>query len=348
MPRHFSEIARGRDNNLNLIRMIAATAVLVSHSYPISLGHAATEPLQDKLGTSLGHVAVLIFFAISGFLIAKSYDTRGDWRTFLLARAARLFPALAFVLLLTVLVGGAFLTVSSADEYWVGAGSYLLRNLSLAKLQYELPGVFLGNPYGQAINGSLWTLFYEVLCYLAVLIVGLAGLLSNRFAARALALANLVFLAVIQFVEIHDRIEALTTLAAPFSIGAAIYVWRDKVAFSGYIAALLWVPALALANSNFFPVVFSAALSYNALYLGFAPFKKLLWYNRLGDFSYGTYVFAFPIQQLVASWGISSPHTNIVLALPIVLVMAALSWHFVEAPSLNFYRRLAKRGVVSS
>jgi len=61
MPRHFSEIARGRDNNLNLIRMIAATAVLVSHSYPISLGHAATEPLQDKLGTSLGHVAVLIF-----------------------------------------------------------------------------------------------------------------------------------------------------------------------------------------------------------------------------------------------------------------------------------------------
>ena len=171
----------GRDNHLNLIRMVAAMAVLVSHAFPIALGEGAAEPLEALTGMALGGHAVAVFFILSGLLIARSFDRGSSHIRFLVARFLRLFPALIVVLVLTVLIGATVSELSPGVYFaTMDTLTYIPRNLSLAFLQYSLPGVFVENPGGSVINGSLWTLFYEVVCYIAVFGLGLIGLLRKR------------------------------------------------------------------------------------------------------------------------------------------------------------------------
>ena len=111
------QLASGRDNNLNLIRMVAAAAVLVSHAWPIALGAGTPEPLSQLTGHSLGSLAVYVFFAVSGFLIMASFDRTRDPVAFLAARTLRLFPALFVSLLLVAFVLGPVVTTLPVAEY---------------------------------------------------------------------------------------------------------------------------------------------------------------------------------------------------------------------------------------
>ncbi|MBC7142537.1 MAG: acyltransferase [Rhodobacteraceae bacterium] len=337
----FANVSVGRENNFNLIRMAAASGVLVSHAYPLSLGPDATQPLQVWLdGTTLGSVCVIVFFAVSGFFITKSFDRSGDWRRFVKARAYRLFPALIFVLCLTVLVAGTMVTTADPAPFWVAAFVYLLRNATLAAPLYDLPGVFTANPYGPAINGSLWTLFYEVLCYLAVFLIGIAGRLRPNASLGAF-LAVLMVLSVADAVTtLSGRLSNLIDLALPFAIGAAIYLLRDRIPFTPLIALALATAAALGHGTAAFPLLLRLALSYTALWIGFVRWRPALAYNRLGDYSYGTYIFAFPIQQLLASNGITSPALNMTLALPATYACAVVSWHLIEAPALARVRHV--------
>lgn len=333
----------GIDNNFNLLRMIAATGVLVSHAYPISLGTGAAEPLTGILkGTSLGSLCVMIFFAISGFFITRSFARKSSLSSFLRARILRLVPALAVVLAVTVLAAAA-LTTASAAAYWAAVPEYYLRNITLFFLKYDLPGVFVTNPYGAVINGSLWTLNYEVLCYFGVVVCGLLGLLARpTLFARGLVGFLAVYGLAMVF-DLHNRIEVLLSLALPFAVGMAIWVWRDRIPLSpalalvgGGLAALAWLTPL------FIPV-FTIAVSYAVFVLGYARLPWIGTYNRLGDYSYGMYVYAFPIQQGVAWFGVTSPLWNVAFALPLTLACAVLSWHLVEAPALTLKSAAARR-----
>ncbi|PJE33890.1 acyltransferase, partial [Pseudooceanicola lipolyticus] len=224
----FGDRAAGRENNFNLIRMCAASGVLVSHAWPISRGPGAVEPLQAQLhGLTLGTVCVYIFFAISGFFITKSFERSASIARFLLARALRLFPALVVVLGLTVLAG-LWLTRAPAATYLAAVPEYLIRNLTLFRLQYALPGVFEANPYGPAINGSLWTLNYEVLCYLGVFLVGIAGLLRAPRGVAVVFVAVVALCLAVPLLPAHPRLVKLLDLGLPFALGAAAYIWRDR------------------------------------------------------------------------------------------------------------------------
>jgi peptidoglycan/LPS O-acetylase OafA/YrhL len=328
--------AGGRDNNFNLLRMLAAVGVLISHAYPITLGHGTPEPFSAILGgTTLGTVCVMIFFSISGFFITRSFDQKHSLKAFLQARALRLFPALAAVLTLTVGVSALFLTVAPPQVFWPGAMEYLLRNLFLFFPKYPLPGVFESNPYGQAINGSLWTLNYEVMCYLGVVLFGGLGLLRRP---SALIVALLMFLAVYtaaQVLPLHSRIENLTRLGLPFAIGMSFWVWRDTIPLSWPLAIAVLAVAVLLRPTPASHFSLALALAYGVFVLGYARFGVLDEYARLGDYSYGTYVYAFPIQQLVASFGVISPFANMAFAFPAVLLCAVLSWNYIEAPALR-------------
>lgn len=332
----------GRDNNFNLLRMLAAAGVLVSHAYPLSLGAGAKEPLARFLdGMSLGSVSVLVFFSISGFFITKSFVFSTSWKRFLAARALRLFPALFVVLAVTVLVAGLFLTAADQAAFWNAVPGYMLRNLTLFKLDYSLPGVFEGNPYGTAINGSLWTLFYEVVCYAGVFVAGLLGVLRRpRLFALCLGIAVVLCL-VMPYLPTHPRFQALARLALPFAIGAGFFVWRNVIPLSMPLVFGLGLLAWVVQGSGAFQSVFVLALSYGVFVLGYRPSTFFQRYNRLGDYSYGTYIYAFPVQQLVASSGVSDPLVNIALALPVTLFCAVLSWHLVERVALEFKPRAA-------
>ena len=335
-------LAVGRDNNFNLLRMIAATGVLVSHAYPIALGPGAAQPFSQTLGITLGTVCVYVFFAISGFFIARSFDRARSRADFLRARALRLFPALVVVLLLTVL-GGAALTLEPA-AYWMAAPEYFVRNATLFFLQYPLPGVFEQNPYGPAINGSLWTLNYEVLCYAGVFLIGVLGILCRPRAMAAVLALVVVCYVVVMATEPHDRLVKLFELGLPFAIGTGFYVWRERIPVSPLIG--LGLAALAAVVGYFagsivelealFHPVFVLALSYGIFVVGFLPGRWLRLYNRLGDYSYGVYIYAFPVQQLMAHHGITTPYGNIATAALVTLPLAVLSWHLVEAPALRF------------
>jgi len=333
----------GRDNNFNLLRILAAAGVLFSHSFVLSLGTEGYEPLSQWLGKSLGSISVLVFFAISGFFITRSFDRRKTLVRFIQARIFRIFPGLAIILLLTVLIGGLVLTTAPDAVYWPASVGYFFHNLGLFSMQYELPGVFDTNPYGPPVNGSLWTLSYEVLCYFGVVLCGLLGLFKRRGVfAIGMAVFLLVY-AVSVMRGIHPRIDSLMQLGLPFITGMAFYLWREHIRLSLSLAIALVLVALLFRGTQFFDPIIAVTLSYTIFVIGYAQSPFMLAYNKLGDYSYGLYIYAFPIQQIVASNGITTPAINIMLALPASLACAVLSWHLVEAPAMAFGRNLGRR-----
>lgn len=327
----------GRDNNFNLIRIIAASLVLVAHAYPLSLGAEFGQPFESTLhGLSLGLMSVWAFFAISGFFITRSFDRNPSASSFLIARALRLFPALAVVTVITILVAGLLLTQAPPSVFWDEAGSYFIRNMLLFKLQYTLPGVFESNPYGAAINGSLWSLSYEVTCYVGVLLCGLLGFLGNKKIFAGLTLLFLCFYTVIVvFIDVNPRIEVLTRLGLPFLSGMVFYIWRRHVPLSWSLLALSAALSFMAWFTPLFLPVFAISLSYAVIFAGYVKTPLLLRYNKLGDYSYGVYIYAFPIQQLVAQSGVTTPVLNMAMSFPLSLLCAVLSWHFIEAPAMK-------------
>lgn len=336
-------LARSRDNNLNLIRFLAATAVLVSHAWPITGGPEIAEPLQDLAGRSLGSMAVYVFFAVSGFLVTASFSRSRSARAFVSARAWRLFPGLLVSLLLVTFVLGPAVTSLPLASYLTHPDTltFLLRNITLVAPQYNLPGVFTTNPYS-AVEGSIWTLIHEVLCYCVVFLAGVIGLLW-RPRAMMLAFASLLALwLVLAAVPLAAPARLMDThrLALPFLVGMGFWLYRDHLPLSlGAALALLSAAALARAiglQAAMYDILLVFALSYATLWTAYVPSGKLRAFNRIGDYSYGIYIYAFPAQGLMV-WlaGPQSAATNITLALPVTLICAALSWHLVEAPALR-------------
>ncbi|HEY0274706.1 MAG TPA: acyltransferase [Paenirhodobacter sp.] len=326
--------AVGHDNNFNLIRMIAAASVLISHASLIARGQGP-EPLERWLhGTTLGTVGVYIFFAISGFFITRSYEQRHDPYDFRKARLLRLLPGL-FVMCCVTVIAGAFLTTVPMSVYLPDALRYVLHNATVVSLQSRLAGVFESSP--RAINGSLWTLFYEVLCYAAVFLAGLAGVLRRRWLTLPAALLFLCGYAA--YGEMPLRIWLFFKLGLAFLIGGMIWIWRDRVPFSWPLAGAFVLAAVAAWWTPVFIPVMVLAISYGVLLLGYADTPSLRAYNRLGDYSYGIYIYAFPIQQLAAHLGARDPWSNVLVALPLTFCCAALSWALVEKPTQALGRR---------
>lgn len=341
-PGVLAAVADGRDNNFNLIRMIAASGVLVSHAFPITLGTGSLEPFEAATGYTLGLICVVVFFAISGFLITRSFDRKSRIESWLGARIARLFPGLIVVSILIAMVYGPVFTTLSIGEYFSRPEtySYAPRNVTLVSLQYGLPGVFADHPNPVAINGSLWTLVHEVACYIGVLLAGLAGAFAS---GRRFLVPIGAYLALYVVSGLPGLAESLPYSAAqlrmlsfPFAIGTALYVWRDRIRLSWAGVAALALLAAVLRGTPLFEPVFVAAIAYATFVLAYVPGSMLRRYNDLGDYSYGMYVYAFPVQQAaIAVVGPMSPAANIAIAFPITLALAIASWYLVEKPALD-------------
>lgn len=337
------DLASRRNNNFNLIRMLAATAVLISHSYPLSLGSSAVEPLSSWLGISLGELAVITFFCVSGFFISLSRDRAPTGLDFFSARFLRIYPGLGLVLALCALVIGPIFSTLSAEEYFHSTAiySYLSNNLLLFSMKFNLPGVFEDNPW-PGINGSLWTLFYEVTLYV---MVGALG--TFAFYARGPRFAVFLVLYVAAYVafkfllghttlmnDLH-RTQFFFTWSLPFVLGMALYRFKNHIQHRLIWLLPLAVLAVCAYQTTWFYECFVLAWSGLIFYLGFASHSLVDRYNQLGDYSYGVYIYAFPVQEILAQQlkGIG-PIGMMLLAFPVVVILAMFSWHFIEKPAM--------------
>lgn len=338
-----SDLSQGRDNNLNLIRCVAALAVLVSHAYPIALGTGAEQPLKALIGHTLGSMAVYAFFVISGFLIAMSYMRSRTKMAFVQARVLRLLPGLVVSLLVVTLIMGPFVTTLAPMAYLTHPETWgaIIRNATLVKLQFTLPGVFETQPY-PTVQGSIWTLLHEVLCYVGVFLLGVLGLLQKRTVATAILGVYIALWVVKEAmgITVHPRIDILYELSVPFMLGTLIYLWQHKLPLSiigvvGTIAACWLLRATPL-----YEIALQIALAYTIFWLAYVPGGFIRAYNSLGDYSYGIYIYAFPAQGLaVWLYGPQSPLMNMAIALPLTVIPSILSWHYVEKPALDLRHR---------
>lgn len=346
MSKTIGQYSQNKDNNFNLIRFIAAFLVLFSHSYILATGDPNTVPLALFLGTSWGEVAVDVFFITSGFLIAGSFFNRKNLLIFIWARVLRIYPALIVSMLFCVFIVGTYFTTLSSLEYLSNLETYkyLIKNIILFfGVNYNLPGVFTETPYLNAVNGSLWTLPFEIKMYAYLTVIGLIltrieKLLTKKitpFIFFSLALIALIINVTnhfIPFTSLH-----FSQLFYMFFVGTACYQFRSKIILSHKFffisATVLLVSTL---NKELFFVIYTCLLPYIVFYLAYIPKGTLRKFNNLGDYSYGIYIYAFPIQQsLAATIPNLSIFSMVIYSGVITLIMSYLSWHYIESKALK-------------
>lgn len=318
-------------NNFDAIRFGLAALVIFSHSFPLLSGSNATEPLYRLTGgqASLGGVAVEGFFILSGFLVTHSWARSDGIRAFLLKRARRIYPAFAVLSILSLL-----LVVPVACRIPFGTlpdGPLWREAASLALLRgVEPPGAFPQNSI-HAINGSLWSIPKEAGCYVGTAILGLAGALRRRACVPALLIAAI--LASLAFRIWNLSYGALWAHVLPYFLaGMCVYLYRDRIPITtrgAALALLAFVPATLVPHG--WAVAAPLAGAYLLFWLGFNRTLGLHGWAKHGDFSYGMYLYAFPLQQLIVQEiGPTSPLALFALSLPASVAMGALSWHGVE------------------
>ncbi len=349
---------KSRRNSVDFLRYALAAMVVLSHSF--RLGGFGAEPLSASSGETLGTLAVHCFFVLSGFLIARSYATSESLLRFVWQRALRIFPAY-WVCLVVIAVGFGpllkWLTVQphAIGGYWWSLPSpfgYIANNFFLRVNQPGIDGVLRGTPLPTHLDGALWSLEHEFRCYLAIAALGVLGLFTVR-RRLGLAVVMAVFAALYVGLNVPGLLEraalyynnAITIrLALWFSAGTAFYVISDRVPIRWWMflpALVLTVASLATKHQL---LVGPFALSYVLFYLALR--LPLTWWDKRGDFSYGLYIYAFPVQQLLATiaW-----RKNVCLYFAAAMLgstsLAVLSWYCIEKPFLRLRHLGAKRDV---
>ncbi|WP_322069977.1 acyltransferase family protein [Paraburkholderia bannensis] len=332
-------------NNFDLLRLIAAAMVLVSHSYAI-FGDPHAEPFTrfTKVG-SMGSAAVYVFFIISGFLVTRSYVKGSGALNFLRSRILRIFPALWVCVLLCAFILGPIATTLPVGAYYVHPATYeYLKNMYL-DITYMLPAVFYDNTYPISINGSIWTLPYEFGMYLAVLVLGIAGLLNRGVCTLITAVLALLYLFVhpttIGLAGNNAIIYTeITSLGGLFAAGSMMSFMDLSFLRGKNIPLLACLVVVVFARSKFANAAMFVSLPIVVLGFGLMTSKAGKAVARMGDYSYGLYLYAFPVSQTV-SW-VTKHELNLYAQMALTffatLILAALSWHLIERPALMLKR----------
>ncbi|HEY3832372.1 MAG TPA: acyltransferase [Acidimicrobiia bacterium] len=343
-----------RYDGLDVIRIIAATVVVVAHCFDLT-GHTASKPgfhVGQHYMVLFGRLGVYVFFVISGFLIAASWERDPHAFAFLRRRVTRIFPALLVVVLLTVCVVGPIASSKSVGEYFTSRQTlqYGLRNSTmLLGMEHHLPGVFVNHPNG-SVNGSLWTLPYELWAYVLVMALGVIGLLRRTaFVLLALGAAVWVFHygVVLQRFQLNQSLFGITErdgleLGMLFLVGVLLARLRHRVDVRVFaVPGIVAIVSALLLNA---PLLFLLGLGVATIGVGAFGGRVARGIRRFGDPSYGMYICSYPIQQaLFASRVARTPVSMFLLSFPLSVAIAYASWHFVESPAIRLGRRRKRK-----
>jgi peptidoglycan/LPS O-acetylase OafA/YrhL len=353
---------------LDLLRFLLAASVIYSHCFVLiylKMEDVETLRLLTRNQADFGDIAVSFFFVISGFLIVRSYVFSTSLSSYFTKRILRIVPGFAVAFLISVFVLGALGTATAAHP--LGDWSRYLSHMSIRRIVWQLftleaprgARTFASNPLPNMVNESLWTIQYEFLCYLLVPLVALAGLVKRRWFMLACFLAAYV-LFILKQAKLVDMYayddpwnlvlpypSELPRLLAFFLAGACFYSYRDRIVRSRVITALCIALLGFTARWGWgLNLLLPLAGTYLLFYIAYNPRIRFYNFAKSGDYSYGLYLYGWPVQQLVLYF--FAPHLNahglFLLAFPLTLAAAYLSWHIVEKRFLKMKSRL-KTGV---
>jgi peptidoglycan/LPS O-acetylase OafA/YrhL len=360
--RTFGQAFDPRNNAFGFLRLALAVLVIFSHCF--HLGGFGMDPLAALTDGryAIGSLSVAMFFVLSGFLICRSASVSRSVPRFLWHRFLRIFPAYwvclivcgcVFAPLIAFAEFGTFTHVfftprNSAQSFMVSnAGLLHLNGFSIGGILFIRPNSIAGllshNPVPGVINGSLWSLPFEISCYLAVAALAAVGVLRR---ARSLVLGLFVALWCLHAFDCLDPdgfwqrfpyagMKLLVMLCLFFSAGCLCFLYREKIPHS---TALFVISLVVLGGSlplKVFGLIAPVAMTYAFLWVAFAlPFER---FDRKGDFSYGTYIYAFPVQQGMALLGLQEKGVALyfISSLLLTSVFAFLSYRLIEAPCLR-------------
>jgi len=340
-PTTLAQAATRRGDNYLPLRHLAAALVIYGHSYALSRHAPGQTDLIEKLlpGFYAGNFAVYLFFAISGYLVTLSLLRNPGLLRYVRNRFLRVYPAYLVCLLVCVFGIGAAFTTLPLGEYLRADGTwhYLTNNLQPVTLSWELPGVFQSNAVPRTVNGTLWSLGLEVRWYAYLGLLAALTLVRRRWAFTTIALV-LVGFGAWEWWSGKPDTNDYRALSQVYLIAALCAQWRERIPVSHWLmAGFVLLAALAHGSRWFTPAAVAGAI-YLTFWLAYG-LPTLRWPGNR-DYSYGLFLYGFPIQQaLVALFPQISPLLLFAAALPCALVLAVLSWHLIEHPALHWKRR---------
>jgi peptidoglycan/LPS O-acetylase OafA/YrhL len=335
--------------------MIGALIVVVDHSAPLTDPSRLTV-FPTSWNLSPGYIALMGFFAMSGYQISDSWRQDPVWWRFGAKRVLRLWPPLLLVVLVTALVIGPLVSTLNVSAYFSARGTwgYIVHNAGLYTLQHRLPGVFDSNPWPWSANGAIWTLPMELTGYLLVLGSGVTGLFRRAPWLTVVLMLTLVgldrrFDASIgnpggggSFLQVP--IGSMVSFLVAFSLGMVLHAYRGRIVLSPLVAWSLVGLQAAVHTTKAGALTLPFMAGYGALVLAFHWPARLEGYDSWVFGSYGLYVWAFPLQQVLIMAGADRQWSLTVTALPLSYLCGWLSWRYIEAPTLSLRRYLPRPG----
>lgn len=320
-----------RSNNLNLVKFIAALFVIISHAYPLCKGAEYNDILSDLSRNSIafGSLAVAIFFMSSGFFVTKSLLKSKDSKKYLHNRFIRIFPPLWFTLIVCIVVCGLFFSTYSLGKYFLSIDflKYCL-NFILIPI-HNLPGVFMNNIYPGVVNGPLWTLPIEFVCYLVLLLAYKLNLVNKK------SYKYVALLVIVAFVGINLIPLSIKGYIQPcflFFWGSFYWIYRDKITMNNTYFLISLVAFVLLIVLGYGQVASFLFVPYLTLYIAFCLPQCNNRLASLGNLSYDIYLCGWPIQQMIISLfgGSMLVGMNILISIPLSILVGYISYSLVE------------------
>lgn len=320
-----------RSNNLNLVKFIAALFVIISHAYPLCKGAEYNDILSDLSRNSIafGSLAVAIFFMSSGFFVTKSLLKSKDSKKYLHNRFIRIFPPLWFTLIVCILVCGLFFSTYNLGKYFLSIDflKYCL-NFILIPI-HNLPGVFMNNIYPGVVNGPLWTLPIEFVCYLVLLLAYKLNLVNKK------SYKYVALLVIVAFVGINLIPLSIKGYIQPcflFFWGSFYWIYRDKITMKNTYFLISLVAFVLLIVLGYGHVASFLFVPYLTLYIAFCLPQCNNRLASLGNLSYDIYLCGWPIQQMIISLfgGSMLVGMNILISIPLSILFGYITYSLVE------------------
>lgn len=328
---------RGVGPGFDFLRIFLATAIVLWHSAQFTIGPSVY--ITPPTSTIFPFVVLLIpmFFGLSGFLVTGSLIRLKLLRPFIAFRSLRILPALMVEVTLSALILGPLVTDIALSEYLSDSKFWKYFGSIVGLVQFELPGVFLDNPIPKIVNGQLWTVPPEMVCYITLSILSVLGLaIRPRIMLPLVVCAG--FLVVARQVIFAPHAPFNYTLLAILSFYWGNLLYLHKAALPAYlpifVAAVFIFVGTVIYLPRWLPVLGPPCAAYVACFIGTIKLPQISQWIK-GDYSYGIYLYGAPLQQLSVWLFPGQPWwENFAIALPVTIVFAAISWHWIEKPAL--------------